>query len=125
MVFAIYRQRRHPWAVIYDFELGDPPKGQPQDYDCVGVYRLLSEATRYMRKGAGCIGVSGHWSMKSAAEVLAGDHRAVRTRKDVFIPLTRLWHLRGGGVPAAVIGDRGDTALSIPKVVQYGRPGWE
>ena len=123
MIFAIYKQRRKPYSVIFDFEIHDPPEGQAQHYDCAGVFSLPVNATRYLREdGTASIGVSAHWSLRPASDVLTGDYRAAGRRVPwIQVPLTRLWTARGG-----VSRRHPGIALTVPRIISMGRPSeWD
>ena len=73
MRFAIFVLRDDPDFAIFDVEVGNPPVGKRDEYDCAGVFEVEVGGVSFYKNELGyvlCIEGSGE---KGAQAILSGD----------------------------------------------------
>ena len=91
MIFAIFSLRDDPDFAIFDVEVGNPPVGKRDEYDCAGVFEVeIGGVSSFYKNILGkyvvCIQGSGELS---AQAILSGDLADQLSGNPA--PITTLW----------------------------------
>ena len=87
MRFAIFTLRDDPDFAIFDVDVGKPPIGDREDYDCAGVFEV-TPAAFYVERDRRVLLIDGSGELGAQAILVgnwADQHSGNRA------PLTQLW----------------------------------